>query len=81
MFRKGWFWLKGGPKCKGRPRKPLAEVILKCAPLRATSSEKEDSTLRAICKCLKIKNPRKIGSVGIAGDLERITGFLLKSEG
>ncbi len=27
-------------KCKGRPRKPLAEVILKCAPLRATSSGK-----------------------------------------
>ena len=32
-------------KCKGRPRKPLAEVILKCAPLRATSSGK--NTMRS----------------------------------
>jgi len=39
-------------KCKGRPRKPLAEVILKCAPLRATSSTGEDSThlgIRTAC--------------------------------
>jgi len=37
-------------KCKGRPRKPLAEVILKCAPLRATSSVIEHSMLFAKCK-------------------------------
>ena len=35
------------PKSKGRPRKPLAEVILWSAPLRATSSGICKSTFRA----------------------------------
>jgi len=43
-----------GLKCKGRPRKPLAEVILKCAPLRATSSATKGCIPGAILKCLKI---------------------------
>ena len=47
---RNWGCREGLQKCKGRPRKPLAEVILKCAPLRATSSGNENSILFAICK-------------------------------
>ena len=65
---------EGLRKCKGRPRKPLAEVILKCAPLRATSSAKENSTLFAICKWLKIRVGCGSSPVGIAAQSERITG-------
>ena len=61
-------------KCKGRPRKPLAEVILKCAPLRATSSAKENSTLFAICKWLKIGVGCGFFRVGIAAGRKELLG-------
>jgi hypothetical protein len=41
-------------KAKGRSRKPLAEVILESAPLRATSSALRGSNRHAIPKRLKI---------------------------
>ena len=43
-----------GVKAKGRPRKPLAEVIFKNAPLRATSSVVAYCIQRANLKLLKI---------------------------
>ena len=42
--------------CKGRSRKPLAEVILWSAPLRATSSKRVLSIRFANRKALKIKS-------------------------
>jgi len=68
-------------KCKGRPRKPLAEVILKCAPLRATSSVTKDSILRAICKCLKNSNRDPSSKVGIAEAWQELLGTYLLLKG
>jgi hypothetical protein len=42
-------------KSKGRSRKPLAEVIFKSAPLRATSSGGVGSISRASPKSMKLK--------------------------
>jgi hypothetical protein len=44
---------EGSEKSKGRPRKPLAEVILWSAPLRATSSKRFLSILAANRNVLK----------------------------
>ena len=66
-------------KCKGRPRKPLAEVILKCAPLRATSSGIEHSMLFAKCKCLKNRSYPQLTLVVIAeGRKELLSGAIRK---
>ena len=50
----------------GRPRKPLAEVILRSAPLRATSSGLCISTWRAVRKLFKTQVVETFDSVGIA---------------
>jgi hypothetical protein len=50
----------------GRPRKPLAEVILRSAPLRATSSGFCISTWHAVCKLFKTQVVGTLDSVGIA---------------
>jgi hypothetical protein len=50
----------------GRPRKPLAEVILRSAPLRATSSGLCISIWRAVHKPFKTQVVETFDSVGIA---------------
>jgi|GEM_PF-6875731 hypothetical protein len=50
----------------GRPRKPLAEVILRSAPLRATSSGLSISIWRAVHKPFKTQVVGTFDSVGIA---------------
>jgi hypothetical protein len=61
-------------KCKGRPRKPLAEVILKCAPLRATSSVKKVASFGPFLSGWKYEWAPKTFPVGIARDTESFTG-------
>jgi hypothetical protein len=50
----------------GRPRKPLAEVILRSAPLRATSSGQCISIWHAVHKPFKTQVVGTFDSVGIA---------------
>jgi hypothetical protein len=63
-------WQSRGGLCggvqSGRPRKPLAEVILRSAPLRATSSGLCVSIWRAVRKSFKTQAVWTFDSVGIA---------------
>jgi len=63
-------WQSRGGLCggvqSGRPRKPLAEVILRSAPLRATSSGQCISIWRAVRKSFKTQAVWTFDSVGIA---------------
>src|SRR5579863_5326610 len=60
-------------ECKGRPRKPLAEVILRSAPLRATSSGVLYCTYCAVRKSFILKAPRSFCRVGFALHRARFT--------
>jgi hypothetical protein len=78
----GNFWVGNnfGEKAKGRSRKPLAEVILESAPLRATSSATPDCNPSAIPKRLKTGAARAKWRVGIANARKELLSLQMVSK-
>jgi len=68
-----------GEKAKGRSRKPLAEVILESAPLRATSSVTPGCNPCAIAKRLKTGATRAEWRVGIANARKELLSLQMVS--